>query len=127
MARPRLQRHQVTHVKNGRKVKVERMLHPMHVEARYHQQEFGEPPHPDHDLVGVHDTPVGQIRVEYTEGEPRFDDENRLVSGSTTHGPEFKITLPDGASVQVLCADTAQVYLDQARGLVDAPGEKPSR
>jgi hypothetical protein len=106
--------HKTTHVVGGKKVKVARKLQQAHVDAGYHDQEFGEPPAPDHDLVGEHATPAGTILVEYTEGEPEFDDEGRLVGGSYTHGPEFRVTLPDGARVQVLCADTAKQYLANA-------------
>lgn len=104
---------QTTH-RHGKELrKVDRVFEPAHLDANYHTIEYGETPHAEHDLIGEHPSPLGTIRVEYTEGEPVLENE-RLVSGSWTHGPEFRITFPDGTSVQVLCADTAQGYITSA-------------
>lgn len=96
----------------GKIVEVPRKWDPVHTEAGYHEQEFGEHSRPEHELLGDHDG----IMVEHVEGAPEYgtreeDGATVLVAGAATHGPEFKVTWPDGSSVQVLCADTVRAYL----------------
>lgn len=114
MARkPKTKSYRVKHRQGDELARVSRVFDEGHVAAGYHEQEFGEAPHADHDVVGEHATPRGTIRVEFTDGEPVFRGALH-VGGSWTGGPEFKVTMPDGSSVQVLDVETVQAYLAQA-------------
>jgi hypothetical protein len=99
------------HRVNGEIVKVSRKWDKAHIDANYHEQEFGEHSHAEHELLGDHDGVI----VEHVEGKPvygeREDGATVLVSGAVTHGPEFKLTWPNGSSVTVVCADTVRAYL----------------
>lgn len=88
-----------THRVNGSLVKVKRRFDPVHLDAGYHEQEWGEHSSPDHELLGDHDG----ITVEHVDGDD-----------ACTHGPEFRLTWPAGHSVNVLCADVAREYLGLA-------------
>jgi len=104
------------HRVKGKIVHVDRQWDDRHLAAGYHEREWGEHSHKDHPLHGTHDTPNGQIQVEHSEGIAVYGgraEDGLLVlkEGSITHGPEFKITFPDGASVQVLDDESVKAYL----------------
>jgi len=85
-----------THRVNGDLVKVPRQFDQTHIDAGYHEQEWGEHSHSVHELLGEH----GGVVVEHAEGDEAI-----------THGPEFRLTWPTGHSVNVLCADVVREYL----------------
>jgi hypothetical protein len=80
----------VAHARNWR---------PMHIEAGYHEQEWGELPTRDHDLLGQHE----HLHVAYVPPEEAH-----------TGAPEFRITLDSrtGEAVNVVCADSVRAYLE---------------
>jgi hypothetical protein len=77
--------------------RINRSFKPEHLEAGYHQKEWGEHATPDHPLIGKH----GNVTVEYVEDVPEG-----------AGGPEFKITLPNEAVVTVLGSDVVEAYLE---------------
>ena len=89
-----------THRHGTKLVEVERDWHQIHLDAGYHEQEWGEHSNPKHRHLGDHDLPAGRLTVTHVAEHP--------VIG----GPTFRIDLPDGSSVDVLCADTVQAYLE---------------
>lgn len=103
--------HTSNHRVGGKIVKVPRRFDQAHLDAGYHDQEWGEHSTPGHKLHGIYDG----FKVDHIEGDPVFgereDGLDVLVSGSPTGGPEFRITWDDGSSVTVLCADVLREYL----------------
>jgi hypothetical protein len=85
---------------NNRIVRVDRRWDDAHLEAGYHLQEWGEHSKRGHDLHGDYQGTTGPLRVDHL-------DDHEIIGG-----PVFRITLPDGALVDVLCADTVRAYLD---------------
>ena|SRR5215471_1273820 len=86
--------------RDGKKtVKIERQWKQEHIDAGYHQQDWGELPTEDHDLVGRH----GHLIVEFVPPEEAH-----------TGAPEFRITLNEefGEAVTVVDADTVRAYLE---------------
>lgn len=84
-------------------VKVPRKFADVHLQAGYHTQEWGEHATPNHALLGYHEEE--DVSVDYVNDHPQG-----------AGGPEFLLTLPNGARVTVLCADVVSKYLAQARG-----------
>lgn len=104
-AKPKLP-HTSKHMVNGKIVEVPRRWDDVHLKSNYDLLILGEHSHPKHPLHGQH----GHVTVEHVEGEPRYED-GRLVEGSPTVGPEFKLSWPNGSSVTVPCADAVKEYL----------------
>lgn len=76
--------------------------HPAHIDAGYHEQEWGPIPTPDHELIGTYEGTDGQIiHVSH-------------VPKGVTGNPEFEIAWQAGHKVTVLDADTVLVYLLKA-------------
>lgn len=89
------------HRHGTRIVEVERRWADIHLDAGYHEQEWGEHSKRGHALVGDYRTDIGEtLRVDHVDDHPEIG------------GPVFRILLPRGDYVDVLCADTVRAYLD---------------
>lgn len=73
------------------------VTYPVYVEAGYDTQEFNTPT-AHSPIVGIHDTPEGELLIEYLATGP---------SGL----PEYKLTFESGRVLTVCCEDTAREYL----------------
>ena len=91
------EQHVSKHLVNGELVEIPRNFKQAHLDAGYHEQTWGEHSHSEHDLLGEHDG----ILVEH------LDEDVSEGCG----GPVFRLTLPGGASVTALDADTVRAYL----------------
>lgn len=89
--------HTSRHRVNDEIVEVPRQFKQVHLDAGYHEHEFGEHSSPDHELLGDHDG----VLVEHLDED--------LPGGCG--GPVFRVTFSGGASVTVLCADAVRSYL----------------
>jgi hypothetical protein len=115
---------------DGTVADIPRTFDPMHVDAGYHGQEWGEHSTPDHELHGKYETdlfversfrlgndPDGEVVI---RNVPVTVSVSHLESGPTG-GPEFLLEWSDGMKVTVLDADTAVLYLTDSGAITVEP------
>jgi hypothetical protein len=127
--------HETKHLMaDGETKVVERQFDPIHIDAGYAEQEWGEPSRPDHPLLGKYETTLTTERhfrlgsdddAELITRQVPVTLEVRHLEVGPTGGPEFEMEWSDGLKVTVLDDLTVIDYLKQSGSAEEAPDDEP--